>query len=296
MELYQIRYFLSVARHLNFTHAAEDCHVTQPALTRAIKKLEDELGGELFRRERLHSHLTDLGRAMLPFLEQSFAAAMAAKAEADSYGRGDIAPLAVGLSHTVAPALLEPVLAGLADAVEGLQFSLVRARADEVIAALQTGDVDFAITARTDTNWERARHWPLFEEPLMLCLPAVRTDAAPAGLPADLPADLALIARDYCESTDEVRAWLAQGGDAPVPAHRAGSDGDALMLIGAGLGYAFLPRSSAGGAGVRAVAPENPPPGRTIVLMAAAGRRHSVAGSLFLRLMRSAAWPETAPV
>ena len=80
MELYQIRYFLAVSRTLNFTQAADECNVTQPALTRAIKKLEDELGGDLFRRERTRSHLTELGKAMLPLLQQSFDAANAAKA------------------------------------------------------------------------------------------------------------------------------------------------------------------------------------------------------------------------
>ena len=61
----QIRYFLAVCETLNFTRAAEQCHVTQPALTRAVQKLEDELGGLLFRRERHLTHLTDLGRKSL---------------------------------------------------------------------------------------------------------------------------------------------------------------------------------------------------------------------------------------
>ena len=52
MEMHQIRYFLSVAETLNFTRAAAECHVAQPSLSRAVKKLEAELGGDLFRRER----------------------------------------------------------------------------------------------------------------------------------------------------------------------------------------------------------------------------------------------------
>ena len=87
MELHQIRYFLAVSSTLNFTRAAEECHVSQPSLTRAIKKLEDELGEELFRRERSRTHLTELGRVMVPFLQQSLDSAMAAKAHAQSYGR-----------------------------------------------------------------------------------------------------------------------------------------------------------------------------------------------------------------
>ena len=66
METHQVRYFLALARTLNFTKAAEECHVARPSLTRAVKNLEDELGGPLFHRERANTHLTELGRALLP--------------------------------------------------------------------------------------------------------------------------------------------------------------------------------------------------------------------------------------
>ena len=58
MEMHEIRYFLAVCDTLNFTRAAERCNVSQPSLTRAIQKLEAELGGLLFRRERAATHLT----------------------------------------------------------------------------------------------------------------------------------------------------------------------------------------------------------------------------------------------
>ena len=57
MEMHQVRYFLAVADTLNFTRAAELCNVSQPALTRAIQQLEEELGGLLLRRERKLTHL-----------------------------------------------------------------------------------------------------------------------------------------------------------------------------------------------------------------------------------------------
>ena len=87
MEMHQVRYFLAVARELNFTRAAESCNVAQPSLTRAIKQLEDELGGELFRRERSLSHLTELGQRMLPMLRQCYDSALNAKSLAQSIKR-----------------------------------------------------------------------------------------------------------------------------------------------------------------------------------------------------------------
>ena len=60
MEMQEIRYFLAMSQTLNFTKAAAACHVTQPALTRAIRKMEDELGGLLFSREPNNTHMTSL--------------------------------------------------------------------------------------------------------------------------------------------------------------------------------------------------------------------------------------------
>ena len=70
MEMHQVRYFLAVAEELNFTRASEKCNVTQPSLSRAIKLLEEELGGQLFRRERESTHLTDLGNLVRPIFSR----------------------------------------------------------------------------------------------------------------------------------------------------------------------------------------------------------------------------------
>ena len=85
MELHQIRYFLALCDTLNFTRAAEQCNVTQPALSRAIRSLEQEVGGLLFRRERGLTHLTDLGRLVRPRLEQAMREMEAAKESAKSF-------------------------------------------------------------------------------------------------------------------------------------------------------------------------------------------------------------------
>ena len=65
----QVRYSWRWPKTLNFTRAAEHCNVSQPALTCAIQQLEHELGGPLFHRERGNTHLSELGRMMLPYLQ-----------------------------------------------------------------------------------------------------------------------------------------------------------------------------------------------------------------------------------
>ena len=70
MEFQQIRYFVSVARELNFTRAAAVCRVAQPSLSAQIQKLERELGGPLFHRLGRRIRLTELGESLLPRAER----------------------------------------------------------------------------------------------------------------------------------------------------------------------------------------------------------------------------------
>ena len=126
MEMHQIRYFLAVSETLNLTKAAERCNVAQPSLTRAIKTLEAELGGELIRRERNLSHLTELGHRVLPMLRQCYETAVSAKSVATSMRNGNMAPLSLALSHTIGVKPFEAILQELYRVFPGLQLRLHR--------------------------------------------------------------------------------------------------------------------------------------------------------------------------
>src|ERR1700749_1048984 len=106
MELHQIRYFLALARSLNFTRAAEQCNVTQPALTKAVQKLELELGGVLIHRERQLTQLTDLGKLVLPLVERAYAATESVRISAEEFRRKEIAPLKLALAPCVSAAII----------------------------------------------------------------------------------------------------------------------------------------------------------------------------------------------
>ncbi len=111
MEMHQVRYFLAVCETENFTRAAEHCHVSQPALTQAIKKLEDELGGPLFHREHGRVTLSGLGSLVRPRFEQMNREVDTAVKEADAYWRFNKAPLNLGVMVTIGPTRLERLLA-----------------------------------------------------------------------------------------------------------------------------------------------------------------------------------------
>src|SRR6516162_2910452 len=106
MEMHQVRYFLAAVSELNFTKAAEKCNVSQPSLTRAIKQLEGELGGDLFRRERPQAQLTELGQRMLPFLRQCYESAISARSLASELRKGQVGSLRIALSRSVSLELL----------------------------------------------------------------------------------------------------------------------------------------------------------------------------------------------
>src|ERR1044071_6455257 len=112
VEMHQIRYFLAVCETLNFTRAAEACNVSKPSLTRAIKGLEDELGGPLFRRERNNTHLTGLGEMMRPHLTQVLIETDAAKERARSFAKLEDVDLKLGMMCTIGPRRFVPFLQG----------------------------------------------------------------------------------------------------------------------------------------------------------------------------------------
>ena len=106
MEMHQIRYFLALSETLNFTRAAERCNVTQPTLTAAIRRLEEELGGPLFHRERNRSHLTELGRLMRPHFERIHTSTEAARSDAMDLTDLGKASLRLGVMCTIGPSRL----------------------------------------------------------------------------------------------------------------------------------------------------------------------------------------------
>jgi LysR family hydrogen peroxide-inducible transcriptional activator len=162
MELRQIDYFLAACRTLNFTRAAEDCDVAVPTLTRAIKTLEDELGGQLFRRERRLTHLTDLGRLMQQHLATAQDATAAAARDAAQYASAD-AELKLGMVATMPARQLVRYLTALRAAAPGLRLQVWEANCEELNEALLRGEIDVAVSTSCQYD-ERLRPTPLFRE------------------------------------------------------------------------------------------------------------------------------------
>jgi DNA-binding transcriptional LysR family regulator len=291
MEMHQIKYFLAVARTLNFTRAADQCNVTQPSLTRAIQKLEDEFGGLLFNRERSLTHLTELGRMVLPHLEQTHEAAEAATSLATSIGRAEVTPLVIGIAKNLASPVLDDILAALATALPGLALDLRSGTSDQLIEHALKGGMDLMLIALPDEVPERLETCPLFLQTYQM---AVWAGHRLAGMGTCL-AEAAPEALIDCED-DGTALWrrvVGAAGFAPEVRHRVDSRALALKLIGKGLGVAVLPSDSRA-AGVEMVRIKDQPLNLTIVLGWVAGRKRGRAAEAFVRMARARDWQECA--
>src|SRR5262249_15748408 len=164
MEMHQVRYFLAVVGELNFTKAADKCNVSQPSLTRAIKQLEGELGGDLFRRERPQAQLTQVGERMLPLLKQCYESALGARSLASAIKSGEVGSLRLALSQTVELEILTSFLFELTRLFAGLDVKLLRGSVPDLVEYLKRGEAELAVAGEIGGDWERLGRMPLFKE------------------------------------------------------------------------------------------------------------------------------------
>jgi DNA-binding transcriptional LysR family regulator len=294
MEMHQVRYFLAVARVLNFTRAAEECHVAQPSLTRAIRQLEGELGGDLFRRERPQAQLTELGQRMLPLLKQCYDSAISARSLASAINRGEVGSLRIAMSQTIDPSLVTPHVVELGKLFNGLELKLYRGTSAEVLGYLKRGEVELGLAAGLGDEWERLDSWPLFTEDFQLVVSSMhRLANAQMVALEDLRAER-LVVRTFCETTPALLELLRNQDFDIDRCHEAGAEADLLALIEAGVGVALMPQSARVPDTVMRIAVGKFPLNRTIYLYGVAGRQRTPVASTLMKMLRAYDWSRMA--
>ncbi len=290
MEMHQVKYFLATASELNFTKAAEICNVTQPSLTRAIKQLEDELGGDLFRRERPQAQLTELGQRMYPLLKQCYESAHGARMLASAIKSGEIGTLKLALSHTINLELLTSHLTGLNRLFNRLEVKLLRGRAPEIIELLRTGAAEFAIAADLGDGWERLDRWPLFTEEFGLILNAKHRLASHSAIEVDDLRQERWLRRAYCEHFEKAMSLLRSHGLDVDQGYELNSERDLITLLESDFGVAFAPRSLPRPKTLKQAAVNGVEFRRTNYLYGVAGRERTAVASAILKMLRAADW------
>ncbi|MGH3723103.1 MAG: LysR family transcriptional regulator [Mycobacterium sp.] len=147
MELRQLEYFLAVADHANFTRAAEALHVAQPWVSAQVRRLERELGHELFDRSSRVLRLTEFGRTLLPLAGMALQTVGEIRTTADAMAGVLCGNLAIGtVSHPLP--LLADALAAFHEAHPAVSITLTEARSDQLTSAVLERQLDVAVIGR----------------------------------------------------------------------------------------------------------------------------------------------------
>jgi len=151
MNFQQLRSFReTVRRGLNLTAAAEVLHTSQPALSKQIRELEDELGVQLFiRHGKRYTALTEAGERILEHASRVVDEADALRKASAEYGKGHAGTLSIAATHTQARYVLPAVLARFREEFPGMQYKLLQGNPEQVAESVVHGDATFGLATET---------------------------------------------------------------------------------------------------------------------------------------------------
>jgi DNA-binding transcriptional LysR family regulator len=290
MEMHQVRYFLAAAKALSFTRAAELCHVSQPALTTAIKKLEAQLGSPLFHREGRQIALTEFGRRMQPHLSQIVEQERAAETVAKDFRLLNQVPIRFGVMSTIGPMRLAALMAAFEQNSPGVETA-VRDGAPEALAALLDADeLDIAILNPLDGLGENYRTEPLYTERYVVLLPPKHPLSARNALALRDLSGQPYVDRLACEMREMVMGVCEDMGVKLYARFRSEREDFVQAMVMANIGFAFMPEYSVTHPDSVRRPLVDPEVKRTISLITVPGRKHSPAVAAFIRTVRSHKW------
>ncbi len=289
MDMHHIRYFVALCDTLNFTRAARLSNVTQPALSRAIHQLEDEVGGLLVRRERNRTHITDLGRLLEPQLRRTLVATEAAKALAAGFLSLEAAEVTLGVMCTVGPRPLAATLMAFQRSHPGVRVATVAGSADHLAGLLETGLIDLAIMSRPEAASKRLHALTLYRERFCLVCPAAhRLAALPGVTPRALVGETYLL-RSGCPYSAQVPRLAREQGVELRIGHASECDDWIAAMVRAGLGVCLVPEFAPLPPGLVAKPLTEPELAREVSLLTVAGRDYSPVATRLMQALEDSA-------
>lgn len=291
MEMSQIKYVLSAAKHLNFTKAANECNVSQPALTKGVKALETDLGAAVFHREGRKILLSDFGRSMLPHLQHIVDEAEATQLLAQNFRLLEKVPLRLGVLSTIGHVRLARFLAQFEKTNAGLELSVSEASAAELKDKLSNGDIDVAFMTVTDELEDEFRTKELYSERYVVVFPPEhRLGELNAVSLADLSGEK-YVDRLACEMREMVMSVCQSEGVELYARFRSEREDWVQAMVAAGIGFAFMPEYAVSLPGLMQRPLVEPVVERKIAAITVPGRKHSPALDALMRAASSFAWP-----
>lgn len=251
MTLTELRYIVALATEQHFGRAAERCNVSQPTLSIAVKKLEDELGVTLFERGKQGVLVTPLGQRIVAMAGEVLEKTAEIKDVAASDNDQLAGPLALGTLPTIGPYLLPQFIPLLKEMAADLPLYVEEATQPDLIAKLRNGDLDAILVTAPCSETDIVTQ-ELFDEPFVLLMSArhrLATQHAVEASEVD-PAELLLLDEGHAFREQVLAAFPhLRPNDAHPLNQRAPMRGSTLEtlrhMVASGLGLTILPQAAA---------------------------------------------------
>lgn len=249
MTLTELRYIVVLAEEQHFGRTAARCHVSQPTLSVAVRKLEDELGAVLFERSKNKVQLTRSGEEIVARARLLLNSVATIKSLAET-GKDQLSgSLVLGVIYTVAPYLLPQLIPHVKKQLPQVSLRAEEDSTGHLRRKLRDGLLDVILVSLPFTEPDVVTQ-ELFVEPLVVVMPPSHSLAHKAEIdPEDVqPEDLLLLGPGHC-LRDQVLAWHGSRRDVGQPQRGEIIEGNSLetlrYMAAAGLGLAVMPRSAA---------------------------------------------------
>ena len=240
MDLGQLRYFSKIVEHRSFTRAAQDCSVSQPALSQQIAKLEKELGQPLFERQGRSIRLTPAGQLLQSHAVKILQLVDDAKRQITD--DGETGQICISAIPTVAPYLIPRLLQSVNGLFPKASFVINEDTTEELVKRCSSGDIDVGFVALPVTA-KYLTIEPLFEEELLLAMPVNHSLAQkPSITSADLATEKLILLNDSHCLVEAIESFCNSKNFRPISVSRIEQLATIQQLVGLGHGISFIPK------------------------------------------------------
>ena len=247
MTLTELRYIVALADAAHFGRAAERCHVSQPTLSIAVKKLEQELEVALFERHRHRVRLTPVGERVVAQARRVLEQAEQVKVEAQSGRDALAAPLRLGAIYTVAPYLFPHLVPQLKQLAPAMPLYLEESYTDTLSGKLERGELD-AIVIALPFSQPDVLVRELYDETMVALLPEAHPWSERDSIRASEldQTTLLMLGEGHCfrDQVVEACSGLASAKSTGTQITEGGSLETLRLMVESGLGATVLPRSA----------------------------------------------------
>jgi LysR family hydrogen peroxide-inducible transcriptional activator len=245
MNLSELRYALAVAHERNFRRAAERCFISQPALSTAIQKLEEELGVQIFERSRTEVSLTSIGRRIIEQAQRILEEAERIRTIAREGQDQLTGPLRLGVIHTIGPYLLPDLIPALHVLAPDMPLEVEESTTAQLEDSLKHGSVDVVLLA-LPFGAPGVEVLPLYDESFEVVVPTRHRWARKRALdPAELAGERVLLLHSGHCFSNQVAEACAEVTRVPGLGSSTGNSLETIRnMVASGSGVTVLPASA----------------------------------------------------